>query len=203
MPSKIAPIQKRIIEYLTAHKKLKIGVLGTHDTGKTTLAFSLCSKLKSKHLFVGFVEESVRECPFPINQMTNFLSQYWILNKQIIDEIEKHERYNVIVTDRTTIDNYAYALRASKMGKISKDDLEILRIKSQHWAKTYNFLFYAKIPKKKLEDDGFRDTTKQFQKEIDQIIKELIKEWNLEVTELDGTNDDRLELALETLSSEV
>jgi len=203
LPSKIAPIQKKIIEYLSAHKKLKIGVLGSHDTGKTTLAFSLCSKLKSKHLFVGFVEESVRECPFPINQMTNFLSQYWILNRQINYEIEKHERYNVIVTDRTTIDNFAYALRASKNGKISSENLEILRIKSRHWANTYNFLFYTKIPKKKLEDDGFRDTTKGFQLEIDQIIQDLIRDWKLEVTELDGTNDNRLEIALKTLSREI
>jgi hypothetical protein len=191
------------MDYLSAHKKLKIGVLGTHDTGKTTLAFSLCSKLKSKHLFVGFVEESVRECPFPVNQMTNFLSQYWILNRQINYEIEKHERYNVIVTDRTTIDNFAYAFRAAKNGKISPEELEILRVKAEHWARTYNFLFYARIPKKKLEDDGFRDTTKQFQLEIDQIIRELIKDWKLDVTELDGTNDRRLEIALQTLSSEI
>ena len=203
MPSKIPPIQKKIIEYLSAHKKLKVGVLGSHDTGKTTLGFSLCSRLKSKHLFVGFVEESVRECPFPVNDMTNFLSQYWILNKQINYEIEKHERYNVIVTDRTTIDNFAYALRAARNGKISSDDLEILRIKAEHWAKTYNFLFYATIPKKRLENDGFRDTTKQFQLEIDKIIQDLIKEWKLEVTELKGNNDNRLEIALKTLSSEI
>lgn len=203
MPKEVTPIQKRIIEYLSVHKKLKIGILGSHDTGKTTLAFALCSGLKSKHLFVGLVEESVRECPFPINEMTNFLSQYWILNSQINYEIQKHTKFNVIVTDRTVIDNYAYAVRASRMKRIDRDDLEILRIKSQHWAKTYDFLFYTKIPKKKLEDDGFRSTAKAFQIEIDKIIKELILDWKLQVTELDGPNEKRLEVALGTLSSEI
>lgn len=184
--------------------------MGTHNTGKTTFVYGLLSALKADHsLFVGVVTEKIRECPFQANEMTSFLAQYWTLNQQINAEIVEHTRYNVLVTDRTAIDNYAYCIRASHQQdekgrpRINADQLEMLKLKCQHWARTYDYLFVTTIPaRKKMENDGFRSTDKQFQLEIDAILKEIIKDWTLneKVTVVQGNNEQRVDIALQKLA---
>lgn len=178
--------------------------MGSHDTGKTTLVFTICSKLKTRHYNVDYVAEVARHIPaaLSLNEGTNFDAQYWILNKQINDEIlAKFRGANMIVTDRTVVDNYAYAYRAARshVKQISEENLEVMKAKCLHWVKTYDFLFYVAIPDKKMEDDGFRATDKDFQFEIDEYIKQIIKDWNLTVVHLEGDNDQRIEVMLNTL----
>jgi molybdenum cofactor biosynthesis enzyme MoaA len=50
-----------------------------------------------------------------------------------------------------------------------------------------------------MEEDGFRSTEKQFQLEIDDYIKQIIREWKLNVVNLEGTNDERIDTMLGTL----
>lgn len=178
--------------------------MGSHDTGKTTLCFTICGKLKTRHYNVDYVTEVARHIPASliVNEGTNFYTQYWILNQQINEEIlAKLRGANMIVTDRTVVDNYAYAYRATQpnVKQISEADLKIMEEKCLHWVKTYDFLFYVPIPSKKMEEDGFRSTEKQFQLEIDDCIKQIIREWKLNVVNLEGTNDERIDTMLGTL----
>jgi nicotinamide riboside kinase len=199
-------VQKRLEHYFAKNKQrtLKIGLMGSHDTGKTTLGFTICGKLKTRHYNVDYVAEVARHIPasLKVNEGTNFFAQYWILNQQINEEIlAKLRGANMIVTDRTVVDNYAYAFRAAlpQVGQISEEDLKIMEEKCLHWVKTYDFLFYVAIPNKKMEDDGFRSTEKEFQHEIDACIKRIIKEWKLDVVSLEGNNDERIDMMLSTL----
>jgi nicotinamide riboside kinase len=199
-------IQKKLHDYFAKDKKrtLKIGLMGSHDTGKTTLGFTICSKLKTRHYHVDFVAEVARHIPvqLTLNEGTNFHAQYWILNEQINEEILAILRgANMIVTDRTVADNYAYAYRAARphVQQVSEEDLKVMEAKCKHWVKTYDFLFYVSIPEKKSEDDGFRATDKQFQLEIDGYIKQIITDWNLTVVPLEGNNDERIDIMLSTL----
>ncbi|MFH1607709.1 MAG: AAA family ATPase [archaeon] len=87
---------------------MKIAFIGTHGTGKTTLAHELTSKLKKKGSDVDFLGEIVRKCPFPINENTTKKSQIWIILNQIIKEMETEERCKVLVSDRSVLDGYCY-----------------------------------------------------------------------------------------------
>ncbi len=206
MTKQLQVIQKKLSDYFAKDKRrtLKIGLMGSHDTGKTTLGFSICGKLKTKHYNVDFVAEVARHIPvqLTVNEGTNFDAQYWILNQQINEEIlAKLRGANMIVTDRTVVDNYAYAYRAAlpHVKQISARDLGVMEAKCLHWVKTYDFLFYIGIPDKRMEDDGFRATDKKFQLEIDDCIKKIIKDWGLNVVNLEGNNDQRLNTMLNTL----
>ncbi|MHA1266211.1 MAG: AAA family ATPase [Candidatus Helarchaeota archaeon] len=206
MTKKEQVIQKKLLDYFAKDKKrkLKIGLMGSHDVGKTTLGFTICSKLKTRHYHVEYVAEVARHIPatLKVNEGTNFWAQYWILNEQINSEILAILRgANMIVTDRTVVDNYAYAYRASRphVKQISKTDLKVMEVKCKHWVRTYDFLFYATIPDKKMEDDGFRAIDKEFQLEIDECLRKIIEDWNLKVVTLEGNNDERLEIMLTTL----
>jgi len=199
-------VQKKLEHYFAKDKQrtLKIGLMGSHDTGKTTLGFTICGKLKTRHYNVDYVAEVSRQIPatLKVNEGTNFFAQYWILNQQINDEIlAKLRGANMIVTDRTVVDNYAYAFRAAQphVKQIFEEDLKVMEAKCLHWVKTYDFLFYVAIPNKKMEEDGFRSTEKEFQLEIDGYIKQINKDWDLNVVYLEGTNDERIEIMLNTL----
>ncbi|MFW6282422.1 MAG: hypothetical protein ACOC1P_00005, partial [Minisyncoccales bacterium] len=70
---------------------MKIAFLGTHGTGKTTLAHDLVTKLKKQGIDAGFLSEIARKCPFPLNEERTKKSQIWIILNQIIAEIEAEE----------------------------------------------------------------------------------------------------------------
>lgn len=200
-------VQKKLSDFFARDEQrvLKIGLMGSHNTGKTTLGYTICSKLKTQHYAVIYVAEVARHIPaqLAVNEGTNFQAQYWILNEQINEEILARLRgARVIVTDRTVIDNYTYAYRAAQVGQISERDLKIMEAKCLHWASTYDFLFHVTIPRSKLEADGFRSTDRQFQIEIDTYLRRILTEWELTALELVGGNDQRVGIVLQALFKE-
>ena len=86
----------------------KIAFVGTHGTGKTTLAHELVSKLKREGIDVGFLGEIARKCPLPINEQTSKKSQIWIILSQIIREIEEEGKSDFLICDRSVLDSYCY-----------------------------------------------------------------------------------------------
>jgi len=49
-----------------------------------------------------------RLCPLPINEETTMDAQKWILLNQIAQENTIDHTGKVLITDRSTIDNFAY-----------------------------------------------------------------------------------------------
>ncbi|MHA1310878.1 MAG: AAA family ATPase [Candidatus Helarchaeota archaeon] len=195
-------VQKKLIAYFERDKKnyIKIGILGTHSTGKTTLGHTIMSYLKENHIIVGWVGEIVRDIPASVNDLSAFLSQYWVINAQINKEIERQSNNNVVVTDRTVIDNFAYAKRSANKNSISKKNLHVLETICRNWAETYDFLFYTQRTNYPIENDNFRSVDLQFQIEIDEMIKGIINDWNIKVVKLAGKYNERFEKVLETLN---
>ena len=71
----------------TGRPRLKVAFVGTHGVGKTTLCFELAAQLKRLDLGVDIVKEVARRCPLPINAVTTYDAQAWILHTQIAEEI--------------------------------------------------------------------------------------------------------------------
>lgn len=145
----------------------KVAFIGTHGTGKTTLVFDLASSLKKVGFNVDVLTEVVRDSPFPINKQTTRESQKWILFTQYIKEIEKEEKCDYLICDRSLIDNYAYYV--NKFGRDEKLEPFIL----DHM-KTYFHLFKVPINKKYLISDGKRSIEEAFQKQIDEVVDNLL-----------------------------
>ena len=151
---------------------MKIAFIGTHGTGKTTLAHSLVASLKKSRVDTGFVSEIARECPFPINENRTKKSQIWIILNQIIKEMEIEEKYEVIVSDRSVLDGYCYYIAKFGISKI----LEPLIKKHME---TYDFLIYVPIREKLLIKDKVRSINKDFQKEIDILFQKVLKKFKI------------------------
>lgn len=163
-------------------RRLKLAFVGTHGVGKTTLCFDLAAQLKRLDLGVDIVKEVARRCPLPINEDTTLDAQAWILHTQIAEEIEAQAVYEVVVCDRSVLDNYAYLV--ARVGR--RAELEPL---VRDWLRGYQALF--KVPVLGAPTfDGKRAVSPTFQQEIDQIIDELVAEFGAPVHHLDPADRD-------------
>jgi len=161
---------------------VKVAFIGSHGTGKTTLAFELAAHLKKLDRTVELVKEVARRSPTPLNRETTSAGQRWILHTQIADEIEADIGHDAVVCDRAVIDNYAYYVHA-----FGRD--ETLDVIMRDWVPTYDLLVRVPIvvaPR----FDGVRDTSRTFQSEIDALITELMETFDVTPLALDARAPD-------------
>jgi hypothetical protein len=90
---------------------------------------------------------------------------------QIAEEIRSAVHHQVVICDRSVLDNYAYMLLACG----AKRAFETL---CRHWMKGYDLLFKVPISGQ-ASADGVRDTDEFFMHSIDQIVDRLLKDWNV------------------------
>ncbi|MDA2913916.1 ATP-binding protein [Acidobacteriia bacterium AH_259_A11_L15] len=157
---------------------MKLGLIGTHGVGKTTLAYDVCALLKKNGQNVELVTEVVRRSPLPHNEATTLEAQLWILHTQIASEIEAASRAPVVLCDRSVLDNYCYLV--NKCGR-----QPALERWLEQWLETYGLLvgvplvresIYAEDFRQPALADTFRAPDRAFQQRIDALIKELLTE---------------------------
>ena len=157
---------------------VKLAFIGTHGVGKTTLCYDLGAVLKKRGLHVDLVKEVARLSPLPINRKTSLEAQMWILTTQIAEEIRSAAHHEVVVCDRSVLDNYAYLVFAAGRQRW----LEPL---VNRWMKSYDLLFKVPISGDALAD-GIRDTDEFFMRQIDRLVDELVEERGLPCERLPG-----------------
>jgi thymidylate kinase len=149
----------------------KVALVGTHGINKTTLAYELAGALKRRGRTVELLTEIARECPFPLNEQATREAYLWIIARQVQLEIEKAPRADVLVCDRSVLDNFAYYVR--RYGS-TDEQAEALGAYCQSWMKSYDMLVRLPITQP-LAADGFRSTNEEFQHDIDRLCDELFE----------------------------
>jgi thymidylate kinase len=153
---------------------MKIALIGTHGTGKTTTVHEIIAALKKNSVDAGYLEETARRCPLPINEDRTKQSQRWIFYEHLVKEIELEPKSDVLVCDRSLLDIYAYYFAKfgenKSMEKVIEENMP-----------TYSLLFYFPLDKfnKRLQKDKARSTEETFQKEIDVAILKLFEKFNV------------------------
>jgi len=161
---------------------MKIAFIGSHGVGKTTLCYDLASRIKRLDMAVDIVKEVARACPLPINQQTTVEAQAWILHTQIAEELAAASRYEVVICDRSVVDNYAYLVH--RAGRRPALDALVA-----DWVGTYQGLF--KVPILQPPPwDGTRDVSGEFQWEIDRSIDDLLDSMGVSCNPLDAEHRD-------------
>jgi len=156
---------------------VKIAFIGTHGVGKTTLCFELAALLKKRDKTVEMVREVARFCPLPINRDTTIAAQSWILHTEIAEELVAEHKAEVVVCDRSVLDNYCYLLQTGR--------LPVLEPLVRWWSSTYGLLIKVPIVGT-LQFDGLRDVDDAFQRAVDEKIEEVLAEWSVPVLRLDA-----------------
>jgi len=148
----------------------KIAIIGTHCVGKTTLAKKLSRHLKDS----AFIEEVVRSCPYPVNEMATLEAQEWILNEQ--KRREEEAKAKIIISDRALIDNFAYWLRVAEK-TLGEDEIKRKKEEVFLHSKTYDLLIFLEPFEGKIIKDNFRSTDDSWRKEMHERIFNLVKEF--------------------------
>ena len=166
----------------TDRRRIKLAFVGTHGVGKTTLCYDLASQLKRLDLGVEIVKEVARRCPLPINEATTPDAQAWILHTQIAEELAAAASYEMVICDRSVLDNYAYLV--ARVGR--RPELDPL---VGSWIRSYDALF--KVPVLGTPSfDGTRAVSPTFQLEIDETIDQLVTAFGIDVVPLDVADRD-------------
>jgi thymidylate kinase len=126
------------------------------------------------------VKEVARLSPLPVNRKTSLDAQTWILMTQVAEEIRSASQHDVVVCDRSVLDNYAYLMFACGRQKAIERFVDF-------WMKSYDLLF--KVPViEAASEDGFRDTDQFFIRSIDQLVDTLLFEKKIDHQRLDPSS---------------
>ena len=149
-------------------RRAKIAFVGSHGIRKTTAAHAFVNVLQRAGRSVEYGREVVRDNPLGINESATGEAQLWVLVSQIRHELELAPKAEILVTDRSVADNYAYYLRACGMlDRFSVGPLVAA------WSGTYD-LIVRLLPDIALTADGVRSTNDAFRNEIEAILDDLI-----------------------------
>lgn len=141
---------------------MKIAIIGSHGLNKTTLCHEVMAKLKLEGLNAGLMEETVRDCPFDVNENASMEAQMWIFHTQLAREIEYWSKYPILVCDRSVLDNYIYTVH------LFGPQTYLDSLVREHM-KSYDLVVWVplwRVPR----DDGFRSTDRQFQVAIHSLF---------------------------------
>jgi predicted ATPase len=153
-----------------------VALSGTHGTGKTTAAYALAAELKrTTRAEVGIICEVARRCPLPVfaqGQATTRAAQLWIFAEQIRAEIESAQRYDLVVADRTIVDNIAYTSVAG-FHDLAYGQIALAR---HHMSVYKRVIFHGPADLDYCADDGFRHMDHTLRIEVGLRMLEIYRE---------------------------
>lgn len=155
----------------------KVAFIGSHGVGKTTLCYGLAARLKARDVVLDVVHEVARRCPLPLNEQTTVAAQSWILHTEIAEETVSGARNDVVVCDRSALDNYVYLLLA----RGPQPGLDAL---VDHWMGSYDLLIHVPLVDRP-RADGIRATDPAFQRAVEERLQRELAARGLAAERLD------------------
>jgi nicotinamide riboside kinase len=146
----------------------KIAFIGSHSVRKSNAVHAFASTIGRAGVSVEVGREVIRFNPLGMNEAATSEAQLWVLMAQIQQELELRNRAEVLVTDRSVVDNFAYYLRVTDGA-----DPYAVEPLIRRWAHTYD-LFVRLLPDVALLADGVRSTSDRFRDEIEAILDRIL-----------------------------
>jgi nicotinamide riboside kinase len=149
----------------------KIAFIGSHSVRKSNAVHAFASTIGRAGRSVEVGREVVRFNPLGLNEGATPEAQLWVLMAQVQQELELRNRAEVLVTDRSVVDNFAYFLRVT-------DGADPFGVEPlvRGWAPTYDLLVRL-LPDVALQADGVRSLNDAFRDEIEAILDRILPEY--------------------------
>ena len=177
-------------------KTTKVGIAGTHSTGKSTFLKQLCKELKSLGLSVNVVNSlavAARDAGFPILQEQNEDTALWIMSEGIRLETEAKLSADIVLVDRPIFDAIGYLKAASIIGdrSLNVERLRMLEDIAISYSSDYSFLVLTELDKSVPIGEG-RDLDAKFRELAGEQILDFAETNDLNFSLLNQENKDRV-----------
>jgi nicotinamide riboside kinase len=149
-------------------RSAKIAFIGSHSVRKSNAVHAFASTIGRAGRSVEVGREVIRDNPLGLNEGATAEAQLWVLMAQVQQELELAKRADVLVTDRSVVDNFAYYLRVTA----GEDPFGVEPL-IRRWAETYD-LSVRLLPDVGLQADGVRSTSDAFRDEIEAILDRIL-----------------------------
>ena len=168
---------------------MKIGFCGTMSVGKTTLVNALkeLPEFKGYH-FVTERSEHLRDLGIPLNTDSTLKGQLVFASERAIELMQEN-----IITDRTIIDVMAFCSLSKSMSKAEKDHINGVL---WHLIREYDIIFHIDDLSIPIEDNGVRETDKEYRLEVHTKIDSIIGMYGGmagKLVRISGTTEERIE----------
>lgn len=173
---------------------MKVLLSGAQGVGKTTLTNILRPQF---NIVFDEVVRGLAKRGFKVNEAGNDETQLAVMEAHLEN---LKAQADLILYDRGVLDCASYSLDLSKQSKITPETLGKIMDSLESNISKYDYIFYIK-PEFEIEDDGFRDTSKAYQKRIVECFDSIIKKYNIPVVRLSGSIDTRIKKIKDTLNS--
>jgi nicotinamide riboside kinase len=152
-------------------RSAKIAFIGSHSVRKSNAVHAFASTIGRAGRSVEVGREVIRDNPLGLNEGATPEAQLWVLMAQVQQELELAKRADVLVTDRSVVDNFAYYLRVTA----GEDPFGVEPL-IRRWAATYD-LSVRLLPDVGLQADGVRSTSDEFRDEIEAILDRILPDY--------------------------
>lgn len=183
-------------------RPIKIGIAGTHSTGKSSFLESLLPVLQQRGLSslkIGGIAERAQTLGFPILAEHTFESTLWIIAEVLRQEAEASLHHDVILVDRPVPDALGYLLAALEISGRAEDPrrIEELRTISRAHAPEYDILIVTSLDPNIPLGHG-RDKSAQLREAAARHVAKVIDEFRPDAWRLTSSNADELLASVRT-----
>tara|TARA_R110000824_G_scaffold4468_4_gene21516 strand:- start:24 stop:554 length:531 start_codon:yes stop_codon:yes gene_type:complete len=176
---------------------MKIGLCGTMSVGKTTLVNALkeLPEFKDYH-FRTERSKHLMDLGIPLNTDSTLKGQLVFASERAAELMQEN-----IIMDRTIIDVMAFCELSKSMSSIEKQHLNGVL---WHLIREYNIIFHINDISIPIEDNGVRETDKDYRLAIASKIENIIEEYpHTKIVRISGTTEERINQIRATLAQYV
>ena len=167
---------------------MKIGLCGTMSVGKTTLVNALKNEPEFKnYTFRTERSKHLNSIGIPLNTDSTLKGQLVFAAERAAELMQEN-----IITDRTIIDVMAFCELSKSMSKAEKDHINGVL---WHLIREYDIIFHIDDLSVPMEDNGVRETDKDYRLAIHQEISSILGMYRYmpnKVITISGTTEERI-----------